>query len=859
MMTYLENEKLSMSINLRRGIVYSLKMKQDGMGTECLGTPDNTHFPTIMELNQWVGDVKLRIWDEKTKQWTLELTEKSRDIRQTSYSEGQYAQIQYLGGSRQKNGIVNVALQERFFLTKDYIGMDLTLENITHRPLEIGELSMSFTTNSDYAGLFENKDFDHLEKWRGYQQKTWHEDRFQVFHSINGSSSYVLLQKPMGGYPALLFQTAEGTGLEVAYQMDSEIGSQWSVIFEGPYYLSVYSNAARKCGKWKYDLDRQAYGLNGNSSLMLNPGEKKTLHFRFTAIESLAELGEALYQAGQLSVDVQPGMVVPVGETIQMRLRSRNKITFIPAANHIHFKMKKEDKDSTYWEIVFTQRGQKKIRIEHGDGVTFLFFYGIEEVKELIKKRASFAITRHYYENPYDPFQRHHSFLAFDDMVEMIYTESEETFQAAALDEHGLPIPMFLAAKNEYDPDQKEIDVLEEFVEDSLYGVLQERDTFLVRRSMLYEEKVPSDEGIYKFSEEESMDTSRAFNYVLIANIYRSLYDIGKKFNMTKRRTGIEYLNMAYKTAMTGFRVGDHNINAGPGGAAYLKLLEALRREDHDKYEMLNHEMEYMATENARSEYPFGSELFIDQTAHSQYQALMKYYGYEDKLEKIYSVIKGLRSGFQPAWFWYGNDKRGSVCCWYATPFNSRALFDGFENTGDMDMLKLGYAGISSFLTCIKSSGAAHGWYLWWPDRTGFDLRSLDTDMGMFAYIEGVRSYVVEDPIFGLCGYGCRIKEEKEDYTKTKIGMAGKESETGNATAFHRYVIEPYDGIGNRVVLCPYHIDIRAEYGSIMKIELDEREKTCRVWVHQYMMGEQEARLNYTALSEWQINALLST
>ena len=128
----------------------------------------------------------------------------------------------------------------------------------------------------------------------------------------------------------------------------------------------------------------------------------------------------------------------------------------------------------------------------------------------------------------------------------------------------------------------------------------------------------------------------------------------------------------------------------------------------------LNRKVAFIAEENAGSIYPFGSELYVDQTSHNQYEAMMRYYGKEEKLDEAYRITAALRGGRQPEWFLYGNEKRGNVCCWYGTPLNSRVLFHGFEHTGDESMLKLGYGGLLSFLTCIRSNGAAHGWYLFW-------------------------------------------------------------------------------------------------------------------------------------------------
>lgn len=198
--------------------------------------------------------------------------------------------------------------------------------------------------------------------------------------------------------------------------------------------------------------------------------------------------------------------------------------------------------------------------------------------------------------------------------------------------------------------------------------------------------------------------------------------------------------------------------------------------------------------------------VYVNQTSHNQYEAMMRYYGKEERLEEAYRVTLALRSGNQPEWFLYGNEKRGNVCCWYGTPLNSRVLFDGFEYTKDNQMLKLGFAGLISFLTCIRSNGAAHGWYLWWPDRSGFDLRSLDTDMGMYGYLYSAKSYIVDDEIFGRCGYGCSIEEKDGIYT-----------------------IIPYDGLGTRMLIVPYGIKMEFEKGWIEKVCVDEHNKTIMV------------------------------
>lgn len=726
----LQNEKLQIVWDDSRGILRSIKLTGDLLGTEYAGNPENTSYPSILETDQWIGDWKLRVWEGKA--WSEERTECSGDIRQVRPADNGF-EVLYSGRSENPRGIRNVELKQRFWMEDRRLAWEITVKNRQEKRLEIGELSLALLTNTDFTGIFENPEYEGEERWRGVKQRLWHEQRVQQHLSIDGCSSYALLQRPRGDYPALLFQPLDGGFVEAAYQMDDRIGCQWALTFEGPYYLSLYSNAARRCGGWKYETEQQSYSMNGNRSLVLEPGEERSFRFAFTRIESEKEFRDCIYENGQLDILVVPGMTVPVGEEIRMRVRCRDEVKLLPVANHFQIEEERRDGAAVYYRLTFTEPGQKKVKAIHGKGFTTLLFYAIERVDTLLRRRADFIVSRQYYENPEDPFGRNHAFLPYDDALEMIYTESEESWQVGALDEYALPVAMFAAEKNARIPDEREIRILEEYIDTCLYGVLQERDTFYARRGMYYEERTESD-CFYgnKWDKKTAESRLRSFNYPLISNIYFSMYKAAKYSGLTRRRTAAEYLELAYRTAMVGYELGANKFNGAPAGATVLELLDALKEERAEWYEALNGKLEAIARINAESTYPFGSELYVDQTPHNQYEAMMKYYGYKDRLEEAYRVTLALRGGLQPEWFLYGNEKRGNVCCWYATPLNSRVLFDGYESQGDPAYVRLGWGGLLSFLTCVRSTGAAHGWFLWWPDRFGFDWRSLDTDMGLY-------------------------------------------------------------------------------------------------------------------------------
>lgn len=801
----LHNNTISVGFDPERGVVKTLRMQGDTLGTEYIGNERNISYPSILERGEWLGDWKIVWWDKEAKDWKEALTSRSGDIRRV-WVDDSIVSAAYQGSPSDPRGIVGFALEQRFALTDTGMEWTMKLTNTKDTSTEFGEISIPFITNTDFTGIFTDERYKDEERWRGVKQQLWHEQRVQRHLCVTGASSYAYLQRPKGDYPGLLFQVAGDTALEAAYQMDPAIGNQFSVTFEGPYYLALYSWATMSREGWNATREMNRYWFNGNTSLVLGPGESREFRFVFSRINQEADIAECLYRNGQASVDVQPGMVVPRNETVNLRVHAREDVRLIPAANNIEIEFIKREDDYYFYRLRFAQSGQKEVQIHHGGRQTNILFYAIENVDVLLRKHAEFIATKQYYENEQDSCGRHHSFLPYDDGLDTLFARSTESWQVGGMDEYCMPLAMFLAEKNSYIPNEKEVAVLEGFVEDCLFCRLQDPGTYRIRRGLYYEDRNDSDEFSSKWSKETSESTVRSFNYPLVYDFYFAMYKIGKKYGITKRRTPLEYLDMAYHTAAVGYELGRNKYNGAPAGSTVVHLLDALKEENQEQYQKLYDKVRWIAEENAKSVYPYGSELYVDQTCHNQYHAMMEYFGFQDRMEEAYRVTYALRGGLQPVWFKYGNEKRGNVCCWYGTPQNTRVLYRGFEDTGNPMMVKLGYAGLFSFLTCLRISGAAHGWFLWWPDRTGNDIRSLDTDLGMYAYLFSAKSYLVEDPVFGLAGYGCHVKQSDG-----------------------RITLSPYDGIGARLRAVPYGIDIQAGMGKIKSVAFDPESKICRV------------------------------
>ncbi len=69
------------------GKLISIRMKGDPLKTEYIGNRKNISYPSIREANQWMGDVRFRIWDENAEGWREERTADSEDNRIVSVEE----------------------------------------------------------------------------------------------------------------------------------------------------------------------------------------------------------------------------------------------------------------------------------------------------------------------------------------------------------------------------------------------------------------------------------------------------------------------------------------------------------------------------------------------------------------------------------------------------------------------------------------------------------------------------------------------------------------------------------------------------------------------------------------------------
>jgi len=817
-LVHLKSKSMVVAFDKRTGTIYSIQKAGDPFQTNFVGNADNTRGVQLGDT-EWTGHIVTAVWARRERaaaeteleplgKWRRELTSRSADVRTVASDRGTFT-VRYAGASKDPQGIRSCRVASRYYFAPDgSLLWDMEIENATGHLLEVGELALPLRANDDYSEIYKGlSPREAIEAGKMPElQRIIHEQKVLAHHFVGGHGSYAVLQRPRGDAPILLFHATKEAAFECAYKVEGFrpwFDDDWI----GTDLLALHSWATKQMRRWKNNP-----WVNGHTSLILQPGEKKSYQFRFAFLDHYGDIRRQLYEAGDLGIRVLPAMVVQEDSDVYVEVKSKSGLDRLEMhADGIRVKERKQTGDATLLTLSFSKPGQKTLRLVYGGGKwTNLHFYCIPDAERLLKSRGRFIIEREFYDNPSDPYHRHHGFLPYDDRQGMRVEEYDDVWEVGCSDEPGFSAPLFLAEKNVYYPSQDEIAALESYVSDCLFKHVQNPETYAVRASLYWKDRYPSSPW-GNWSKERSETTWRTYNYPHPANIYHALYRIGKQYGLLTQRTPQEYLRMSYQTCLRWFNTGPWKHIGLMGGSNALNILADLRNEGwQQEYDQLLAEMKKCNEEFVKDPYPYSSEIPIDATAQEQVYFFTRHFGHADKRDRTVRVLAALRSGAQPAWFRYGvdlfahPDLRGEIVCWYSSALNGMVLLRAFEDTGDIDLLEKGYPGVMSVLRNITPEGAGFGWFMVTPGIFAHEPpRTFENGPGLWGFLKAAKAYVINDAAFGLIGLGCSLESTPE---KIKV--------------------YPRDGLKKRVMFVEEKISIEAATAEIETVTLNRADKS---------------------------------
>ena len=621
----------------------------------------------------------------------------------------------------------------------------IDLESIGPRAVHVGDVAISIPVAGP-AGENPQQIFE-----RGFLRHKF----------ISGTGSFFFYTRASGAPPFLLVTVLPGTKLEYFGAAAGRGG-------EALYIHSARSGAAETRGTW-----RQAH-----TALELAPGNKRLYGFRLQWANSYDELRSLIYDAGLFDVRVVPGMTVPESLTARFSLHTKAKIESITAEfpSQTTVRHVSEPQPGTHvYEVAFRKLGENMLTIRHDGGrKTYLEFFATEPLETLIKKRAAFLVNRQqirdstkWWNGVYGIYDMRAKVTRTIDDPDIFL---DRMVYALTCDDPGLSKAPFLAAKNAVYPDQHEIESIEYYIRNFVWGGLQRRDDekpyaygvygtpnwYINRdstRRRVYAQHLAN--GATALRDLGKEHVWRSYDYPHVVMLYFHMYQIAKRYpEMSKYLDAAGYLTRAYETARAfytypyelypsyyeTYKWGLYNE------LVVLDLIDALRAEGFpDRAAWLRAEWEkktkYFVYDDR---YPFRSEYAFDRTAFESSYAFAKYGAthdmkpdsnlwYDVKLEKWYShpsvkredsrafmdrqLASGLvvRGWLNPAYYTLGADPGVS----YMAAMGGWGVLDYALNFAPRpsDWLQLGYASYLSSWSLMNTGRPETNYGFWFPGK----------------------------------------------------------------------------------------------------------------------------------------------
>ena len=649
------------------------------------------------------------------------------------------------GEGRKVAPIHDLNASESFQLQNNALIWTISLKNESARQLEIGDLALPIPFNTQYV----------WDKTETYTKRL-------IPHTlIAGNGSFLFWMRTNTEGPYLVMTPAPGSGLEYFEPRGFGRGVAYYI-----HSAAAGEELQAKGGTWRLPHTKILLQPSGQS------GDSATYQFRFRWAEDYNAVRNVLYEDGDFDINVVPGMTIPTDLTAMFSLRTHNKIRAVvpehPEATRIEY-IGERGKDVHVYKVRFSRLGENLLKVDYGDAQYLsLEFFVTEPLETLFKKRASFLVSHEqvkdsskWYNTVFSQWDMKHEILRSPDDLDGLQS------YAVASDDPALGKAPYIAGKNIFYPSQPEIDAVESYLKDFVWGGLQETD------------KEPYPYAIYgipnwKVNRDSPKDDPsgkkhiwRIYDYPHVILLYYNMYQVAKLYpSMTKYLDKDAYLERAFGTAKAFFTVpleivkwsayetGTYNEVVIPD------LIDALYENGHkDQADWLKAAWEKKVKHFINDHpYLFGSEYPFDSTGFESTHAFAKYamsqvlkpgeaagrgreggvhnqgvkyelnesVKYDDAVSFLHEQMKlnlACRGWLETAYYYLGSDYRGSGPSNYTLSYMAQmggwAVSDYalYFARDPIPYLRLGYASYLSSWALLNSGTPESNYGYWYPGK----------------------------------------------------------------------------------------------------------------------------------------------
>ncbi len=455
--------------------------------------------------------------------------------------------LSHLIGSKDRP---DLKLLEEFEWDHDGLIWRIKITNISDTPIEIGDIALPEVINT-----------------RGSTYQT----RLNMHRLIAGHGSFVYWVRADGSGDRLVMTPLAGTALE--YMDRDRIA----------FIHSAFSGAGEQRGTWRKE----------HTSVTLGPEETVSYGFRFQRAQDYSGVRDTLYEQGLFDIHIVPGMVVPTDLQATFSLRTKNVLDSnsvqaeFPSETHLDY-LGERKPDIHIYRVRFERLGENLLTVNYGnDEKLILEWFVTLPLETVFKKRAAFITSNQQYR---DRTKWYDGLFSLWDMRNQVLRGPEDRdglqmYMVGGSDDPSNSKCAYLAEKNVGHPNPKEIEALEYFVENFVWGKLQRTDSELPHPYGIYGSENwylnrNAEWGTTKPSTIEHLKNRygkvegtglgkerlwRTFDYTTYILLYYNLYQIAKQ-NPDKVRylDAAGYLERAFGTAKAYFEVPYSIYMPGP-------------------------------------------------------------------------------------------------------------------------------------------------------------------------------------------------------------------------------------------------------------------------------------------------------
>jgi hypothetical protein len=680
----------------------------------------------------------------------------------------------------------------------------IDIENTADHAIEVGGLGLPLPMHDDFV----------------WDPKTTAQLRVFCHHHVAAHGSFFYWLRPNSASPYLLMTPEGDTALEF-WGMQEELVDRelkYGAIAAYPYSKALEEDIAARNGSWRQPHTSLTLDAAGQ------PGSRHRLAFRFQWVESVSQIRNRLYEHDLFDIEVVPGMTVPSDMSARIAIRCTSPCSICAEfPDRTTIKALPSRGEHQIFEVAFEQLGENLLEVTAESGKrSVLEFFATEPVRTLIEKRAAFLVDTCQHR---DPSQWWNGLVSDWNMKSETLLDPEhlDTIEGwreymASCDDPGLAKAPFVALKNMEYPVAGQIEALDAYIDNFVWGKLQMND----------EESHPF--GIYgipnwkrnRDSQESGakgkLHIWRIYDYPHIAMLYWAMYRIAQRYpTIPMQHPAEEYLRRAAGTAIAMFVIPMEirEWNAYKTGLynelIYTRLIADLRREgmteSADELEGHWHKKIRHFIQDDPS--LFGSEYAFDSTGFESMHEFARYaVAAAERGDSQLGIsaaeadafmskeIAGnifCRGWLETAYYTLGSDLRADGAKAYTLSYMSQmsgwALLDYalYHAEDPFATLRLAYASALSSWALMNSGTPQSDYGYWFPGKAndggaggGFEPAAYGTtwleqphgrgawyygceiELGFSGALRCARTIIADDPIFGLFCFGGTLNADDD-------------------------------------------------------------------------------------------------